>query len=104
QVQNVFFSYDGENDVLRDINFKVDPGDTLAVVGSTGSGKTTLINILTRFYEINRGAIRIDDVNIKDYQLDTLRQHIGVVLQDVFLFTGTILNNIRMMDESIDRE
>ena len=104
QFQNVFFSYDGENDVLRDINFEVDPGDTLAVVGSTGSGKTTLINILTRFYEINRGTIRIDDVNIKDYQLDTLRRHIGVVLQDVFLFTGTILNNIRMMDESIDRE
>src|SRR5690606_22441563 len=87
QFQNVFFSYDGENDVLSDINFEVDLGDTLAVVGSKGSGKTTLINIQKRNYEINRGALRIDDVNIKEYQLDTLRQHIGAVLQDVFLFT-----------------
>ncbi len=104
EFRNVYFSYDQENDVLKDINFQVQPGDTLAVVGSTGSGKTTLINILTRFYEIQRGEILIDDINTKDYQLDTLRQRIGIVLQDVFLFTGTILNNIRMMDESIDKE
>lgn len=104
EFRNVYFSYDKENDVLKDINFEVDPGDTLAVVGSTGSGKTTLINVLSRFYEIHRGEILIDDINTKDYQLDNLRQHIGIVLQDVFLFTGTILNNIRMMDESIDKE
>lgn len=104
EFRNVNFSYDGENDVLKDINFQIDPGDALAVVGSTGSGKTTLINILTRFYEINRGEILIDDVNTKEYQLDTLRQRIGIVLQDVFLFTGTILDNIRMMDEKIGKE
>lgn len=104
EFKKVYFSYDNENDVLKDINFKVEPGDTLAVVGSTGSGKTTLINILSRFYEIKRGEILIDDINTKEYQLDILRKRIGIVLQDVFLFTGTILNNIRMMDESIDKE
>lgn len=104
EFRNVYFSYDDKNDVLKDINFQINPGDTLAVVGSTGSGKTTLINILTRFYEIQQGEILIDDINTKKYQLDGLRQRIGVVLQDVFLFTGSILNNIRMMDESIDKE
>ncbi len=104
EFRDVYFSYDGKNDVLKDINFQINPGDTLAVVGSTGSGKTTLINILTRFYEIQQGEIMIDDVDTKKYRLDDLRQRIGVVLQDVFLFTGTILNNIRMMDESIDKE
>ncbi|WP_261395076.1 ABC transporter ATP-binding protein [Membranihabitans marinus] len=104
EFRNVDFSYDGENDVLKDINFRVDPGDALAVVGSTGSGKTTLINILTRFYEIRHGEILIDEVNTKQYKLDSLRRRIGIVLQDVFLFTGTILDNIRMMDETIDKD
>lgn len=104
EFRNVYFSYDGKNDVLKDISFQIDPGDALAVVGSTGSGKTTLINILNRFYEIQQGEILIDDINTKKFQLDALRQRIGLVLQDVFLFTGTILNNIRMMDESIDKE
>ena len=104
EFSDVYFSYDGENDVLKNINFLVEPGDTLAVVGSTGSGKTTLINILTRFYEIRKGTILIDDVDTKEYQLESFRQRIGIVLQDVFLFTGTILNNIRMMDESIEKD
>ncbi|GAA5219547.1 ABC transporter ATP-binding protein [Membranihabitans marinus] len=100
----VYFSYDGENDVLRDITFEINPGETLAVVGSTGSGKTTLINILSRFYETRSGEIKLDDRDVKSYQLDALRSRIGLVLQDVFLFSGTILDNIRMMDESIDEE
>ncbi len=104
EFRNVYFSYDQENDVLKDISFAVNSGDTLAVVGSTGSGKTTLINILTRFYEIHRGEILIDGISTRDYQLNALRKRIGIVLQDVFLFTGTILDNIRMMDESIGME
>lgn len=104
EFKNVWFSYDGENDVLKDITFDIKAGETLAVVGSTGSGKTTLINILSRFYEIRKGQILIDGVDTKSYQLEGLRQRIGLILQDAFLFTGTILDNIRMMDESVDRE
>lgn len=104
EFRNVYFSYDQENDVLKDISFAVNSGDTLAVVGSTGSGKTTLINILSRFYEIHRGEILIDGISTRDYRLNDLRKRIGIVLQDVFLFTGTILDNIRMMDESIGME
>lgn len=104
QFDNVYFSYDGENDILKNINFRIDPGETLAVVGSTGSGKTTLINILSRFYEIQSGVIKIDNRDVREYQLDSLRHRIGLVLQDVFLFSGTILENIRMMDETVPRE
>nr|WP_255785021.1 ABC transporter ATP-binding protein [Membranihabitans maritimus] len=104
QFDNVYFSYDGENDILKNINFRIEPGETLAVVGSTGSGKTTLINILSRFYEIQSGVIKIDNRDVREYQLDSLRHRIGLVLQDVFLFSGTILENIRMMDETVPRE
>lgn len=101
EFDQVYFSYDGENDVLKNISFQINPGETLAVVGSTGSGKTTLINILSRFYEIRAGKITLDSIDVRDYQLDALRQRIGIVLQDVFLFSGTVLDNIRMMDTSI---
>lgn len=104
EFRDVYFSYDGKNDVLKNINFTVEPGETLAVVGSTGSGKTTLINILNRFYETREGTILIDGTDIREFRLDALRQRIGIVLQDVFLFNGTIADNIRMMDDSIEME
>lgn len=104
EFREVYFSYDGKNDVLKNINFTVEPGETLAVVGSTGSGKTTLINILNRFYETREGTILIDGTDIREFRLDSLRQRIGIVLQDVFLFNGTIADNIRMMDDSIEME
>jgi ATP-binding cassette subfamily B protein len=82
--------------VLRDVNFVLEPGETVAVVGHTGAGKTTLISLLMRFYDVQRGAIRIDGVDIKDMNLDELRERFGVVLQDPFLFSGTVAGNIRL--------
>ena len=104
EFSNVSFSYDDENYVLNDISFKLDSGKTMAIVGSTGSGKTTIINILNRFYEIQRGRILIDGINIKDYKLNSLRERVAIVLQDVFLFDGTVVDNIRLRDSSISRE
>jgi len=86
------------------VNFKVHSGETLAIVGSTGSGKSTIINILNRFYPLTKGKISIDNINIEDYKLAWLRSRIAVVLQDVFLFSGTVLQNITLMDESISKE
>ena len=88
--------------VLKDITFEVEPGRTCALVGATGAGKTSVINLLNRFYDSNRGEIRIDDVNIKEYELKALRRNIGVVLQDVFLFSGSIRENITLGNKSID--
>ncbi len=102
--EKVDFAYDGENFVLNDISFDLHQGETLAIVGSTGSGKSTIINILNRFYEIQNGNIYIDNINIKDYELLALRNRIAVVLQDVFLFSGTVLENITLRDESITKE
>ena len=82
--------------VLRDVNFAIEPGETVAVVGHTGAGKTTLISLLMRFYDVQQGAIRIDGVDIKEMDLDDLRSRFGVVLQDPFLFTGTVEGNIRL--------
>ena len=82
--------------VLRDVNFVLEPGETVAVVGHTGAGKTTLISLLMRFYDVQRGAIRIDGVDIKEMNLDELRGRFGVVLQDPFLFSGTVAGNIRL--------
>ena len=104
EFKDVSFAYDGINYVLNNINFKVEPGDTLAFVGSTGSGKSTIINILNRFYDIQKGTIAIDDKNIKEYDLFALRSRISLVLQDVFLFAGTIMENITLRDEKIEEE
>lgn len=102
--ENVSFSYDNETDVLKSLSFSIPKNETLAIVGSTGSGKTTIINTLGRFYDIRKGSIKIDDVDIRSYTLDSLRNRIGMVLQDVFLFNGTLLDNITLRDESITEE
>ena len=97
EFKNVWFAYEDENWVLKDISFTINPGETVAFVGATGAGKSSIINLISRFYEIQKGEILIDGVNIKDYDKYELRKHIGVVLQDVFLFTGTIKDNIRLI-------
>jgi len=102
--QKVDFAYIDEEYVLKDLSFTVNAGETLAIVGSTGSGKSTIINILNRFYELNSGKILIDGINIKDYELLALRQRTAVVLQDVFLFSGSVFDNITLRDNSISRE
>ena len=101
---NVNFSYDKEVQVLNKISFNIEKGSTVALVGSTGAGKTSVINLLSRFYEIDSGEISIDGLNIKEYKLSSLRKNIGIVLQDVFLFSDTILNNITLKNESISIE
>lgn len=101
--EDVSFAYDGVTEVLKHINLNVAPGETLALVGSTGSGKSTIINLLSRFYEVKKGAIKIDDRDIKEYDLMALRNRISIVLQDVFLFAGTIYENITLRDENISR-
>ncbi|MDF9795151.1 ATP-binding cassette subfamily B multidrug efflux pump [Catalinimonas alkaloidigena] len=102
--RNVWFAYNDRDYVLKDINFEVASGDTLALVGATGAGKSSIINLLNRFYDIKRGEILVDGVEIKDYELNFLRHHIGVVLQDVFLFSDTIKNNITLGNPEISRE
>ncbi len=102
--KNVWFAYNPGEWVLQDISFRIEPGETLALVGSTGSGKTSIISILNRLYDIQQGRIEIDGVDIRDYELYTLRRHIGVVLQDVFLFSGSVLENITLRNDSISRE
>lgn len=104
QFDNVWFAYTDENWVLKNINLEVKDGDTVALVGATGAGKSSIINLLSRFYEINKGAIRIDGTDIRDFELSTLRSHIGVVLQDVFLFSETIFYNITLGNPDISRE
>jgi ATP-binding cassette, subfamily B, multidrug efflux pump len=104
EFKKVNFAYDEENFVLHDVDFKINPGQTMAVVGSTGSGKTTLINIMNRFYDIQSGSILLDDIDIKEYELNALRKRIAIVLQDVFLFDGTVFENITLRDDSITLE
>ncbi|MCP4124263.1 MAG: ABC transporter ATP-binding protein, partial [Bacteroidetes bacterium] len=98
---SVWFAYNDDDYVLKDLSFEVSQGKTVALVGATGSGKTSTINILSRFYEINKGNIFIDDVDIREYQLNKLRSSIAVVLQDVFLFSGSVLDNITMNNRDI---
>lgn len=102
--ENVRFSYIPNEEVLKGINLNVTAGETIAIVGSTGAGKSTIINLLNRFYEIDSGAIYIDNQNITDFKLESLRQQIAIVLQDVFLFADTIHNNITLNNPEISRE
>lgn len=104
KLDQVWFAYNDEDWVLRGVSLEAKPGEMLAIVGSTGSGKTSIINLLNRSYEYNKGIISIDDINIRDYELSSLRSQIGVVLQDVFLFSDSIHNNITLNNESITRE
>ena len=99
-----WLAYEKEDYVLKDISFEVKPGETLALVGATGAGKSSVINLLNRFYDINKGKIKIDDIEIGAYDLNTLRRNIGTVLQDVFLFSDTIYQNITLGDLSISRQ
>ena len=102
--RNVRFSYISNIEVLRGISFSVKPGETLAIVGPTGSGKTTIINLISRLYNLNSGQINIDDRSINEYKLNCLRSNIGVILQDVFLFADTIQNNVTLFDENISKD
>ena len=98
---NVRFGYEPDEEVLHGISFKVNPGEKVAIVGSTGAGKSTIINLLNRFYDIQSGSILLDEMDIKQYSLATLRRNIAVVLQDVFLFADTISNNISLQDSGV---
>ncbi|GMA67068.1 ABC transporter ATP-binding protein [Leuconostoc gelidum] len=102
--QHVDFSYDGQHQILKDLNFTANPGDTVALVGHTGSGKSSTINALMRFYEFQSGNILIDDHDIRDIALKNIRQKMGLVLQDPFMFFGDISSNIRMYDDTITDE
>lgn len=102
--ENVWFAYEGENWVLKDLSFTVHPGETFAIVGHTGSGKTTIIGLIARFYQHQRGNIYIDGVKIESYKLEFLRKRIVSVLQDVFLFSGSIADNIRLKNPEISDE
>jgi ATP-binding cassette subfamily B multidrug efflux pump len=102
--ENVSFAYVDDRYVLKNISFTVQPGDTIAIVGHTGSGKTSIISLLNRLYHIQHGAIKIDDVKTEDYKLEALRKNIGVVLQDVFLFSGSVMDNITLRNPGISQE
>jgi len=104
EFKNVRFEYTSNVEVLKGISFLVNPGETLAIVGPTGSGKTTIINLISRLYETRDGSIHIDGRSINDYTLNCLRDNIGLILQDVFLFADTIQNNVTLFDEDISKE
>jgi ATP-binding cassette subfamily B protein len=104
EFDRVWFAYDGDHYVLRDVSFVVEPGQRLGIVGATGSGKTTLVSLLLRFYEVNRGRILVDGVDIREMDLAEVRGQVGLVLQDVHMFSGTIASNIRLGRADIDDE
>lgn len=102
--KNVWFAYNDEEYVLKDISFSINPGETIAIVGATGAGKSSIINILTRFYDINKGAILVDGIDIRSFDKNKLRKYISIVLQDVFLFSGSVKSNIGLNDRNISDE
>jgi len=101
EFQNVWFAYDEENWVLKEVSFKIEKGETVAIVGQTGSGKTTIINLIGRFYDIQKGKILVDGVDIKEWDISALRRKMGIVLQDVFLFSGNVRENISLYNDEI---
>jgi ATP-binding cassette subfamily B protein len=104
EFKHVSFSYLPNEPVLKDISFEIQQGETVAIVGSTGSGKTTIVSLLNKLYQIQEGSISIDGTNINEYPMGTLRKNIGVVLQDIYLFSDTIFNNITLWNPDISRE
>jgi ATP-binding cassette subfamily B multidrug efflux pump len=104
EFENVWFAYNGDDFVLKDISFSINPGETVAIVGHTGAGKTSIINILTRFYDINKGEILLDGINIEKLDKRELRKYISMVLQDVFLFSGNVKSNINLDNGDISEE
>jgi ATP-binding cassette, subfamily B, multidrug efflux pump len=104
EFRNVWFAYEGENWILKDVSFKVEPGESIAIVGHTGAGKTTITNLLLRFYDIQKGQILIDGIDIRKLDLTELRRAFGIVLQDVFLFSGDVASNINLGDEQIGEQ
>ena len=104
EFRNVWFAYKGEDWVLKDVSFAAEPGETVALVGHTGSGKTTITNLLMRFYDVQRGQVLLDGVDVREWDLKSLRENFAVVLQDVFLFSGTVEGNIRLGREGITEE
>src|SRR5690606_10050022 len=104
EFRNVWFAYLKDEYVLKNISFQLEAGHTLAIVGATGSGKSTIINIINRFYDYEEGNVLIDGHEISEYELSYLRKNIGLVLQDVFLFSGSVMDNITLRDENISEE
>jgi ATP-binding cassette subfamily B multidrug efflux pump len=104
EFRDVWFAYDQEAWILKGISFSVEEGQTVALVGATGAGKSSIINLLNRFYEYDKGLISMDGIDIRDYELSSLRKNIGVVLQDVFLFSDTLANNITLNNPGISQE
>src|SRR5256712_9891351 len=104
EFENVWFAYNDDEWVLKDVSFTVAPGQSVALVGHTGSGKTTITNLLMRFYDVQKGRILLDGVDVRDWELQSLRENFAVVLQDIFLFTGTVESNIRLGREDISDE
>src|SRR5205807_3035077 len=104
EFQNVWFAYNDDEWVLKDVSFTVAPGQSVALVGHTGAGKTTITNLLMRFYDVQRGRVLLDGVDVREWDLQSLRENFAVVLQDVFLFSGTIASNIRLGREDMPAE
>jgi ABC-type multidrug transport system fused ATPase/permease subunit len=101
EVENLWFAYNDDNWVLKDVSFSVEPGQKIAIVGATGAGKSSLISVLYRFYDYQRGTVRMDGVELKELAIDDLRSHLALVLQDVFLFSGTLASNVRLRNDNI---